>query len=299
MASVGDIEDLKPCKKSEVVSISRRTDIPAFYMKSFVVHMIQGYIDVPNPRNPSQVSRISLKPTEVKCMSWWSKNYGPWIKAYLKNKVLFDSYPSHIFNFTINSESELETGVKISVQERLAQLSFLVEHFGSESIKYRFDPITHYHRIGSKQIINNLDQFEEIVSTISGMGVKQVIFAFAIPFPKSVRRMKERGKILVTLTDSQKKIVLDELLEIASKYGVTMASCSNNSLVGYNNIVPSSCIDSQVIDSILKEKGLPCLKSKRKDSGQRDECNCVVSRDVGSYEQKCQHSCDYCYANPT
>lgn len=58
----------KGIMKSPIISCSRRTDIPAFLMEWVVRRIKEGYVDVVNPFNRKQVNRISLKPSDVKCI---------------------------------------------------------------------------------------------------------------------------------------------------------------------------------------------------------------------------------------
>nr|QBK84528.1 MAG: protein of unknown function DUF1848 [Pithovirus LCDPAC01] len=94
-----DVEDLAKEKKMshyEIISCSRRTDIPAGYLRKYLKAFEQGWIDVPNPRN-GHVYRISLTPFSpdnpkgVKVVSWWSKDYGKWIKVYKRKKKFFSA----------------------------------------------------------------------------------------------------------------------------------------------------------------------------------------------------------------
>ena len=48
-----------------IVSVSRRTDIPAFYFDWFCNRLQNGYVDVVNPFNRKQVSRVSIKSEAV------------------------------------------------------------------------------------------------------------------------------------------------------------------------------------------------------------------------------------------
>lgn len=48
-----------------IVSVSRRTDIPAWYADWFFARLRAGYADVCNPYRPQQVSRVMLTPEAV------------------------------------------------------------------------------------------------------------------------------------------------------------------------------------------------------------------------------------------
>ncbi len=56
-----------------VISASRRTDIPAFYLKSFMDGMDQGVFHVKNPYN-ALVKRVEVSPEQVHSIVFWSKN---------------------------------------------------------------------------------------------------------------------------------------------------------------------------------------------------------------------------------
>lgn len=50
-------------------------------------------------------------------------------------------------------------------------------------------------------------------------------------------------------------------------------------------------------DAIILSPDLYAVKkNNNKDSGQRQFCGCIVSKDIGQYNT-CPHLCEYCYAN--
>ncbi|MFR9189691.1 MAG: DUF1848 family protein [Anaerotruncus massiliensis (ex Togo et al. 2019)] len=51
-----------------ILSVSRRTDIPAYYSAWFLNRLAEGFVLVPNPHNPRQLSRIPLSPETVDCI---------------------------------------------------------------------------------------------------------------------------------------------------------------------------------------------------------------------------------------
>lgn len=288
-----DIEDLGKLVTSEIISASRRTDIPAFYMGQVVDAMKEGRITATNRYGHSDI--ISLDPKDVKCIVWWSKNYKNWLIKYKENKKLFDQYKA-VFNYTITGGDELEPGLTSSLDERLDQLKELCELFGPETIKYRFDPIVTYLDMKTGEKKDNLANFKKIIKFVGGCGVKEVIFAFCLPYKNVCARMKKYGKLLVNPSDEEKHAILDMMIKVTDKYGMRLSSCCNNELNGYEDkVFPSKCVDGKAIEGILGEK----LKKNFKDKGQRDECNCAFSKDIGSYTMQCANQCFYCYSNPT
>ena len=87
---------------TKIISVSRRTDIPAFYADWFMQRIKDGYAGHVNPYN-GKPYLISLRPENVSCFVFWSKNYSPFIK-YLPdlNKLGYNFY----FNFTITGLPE-------------------------------------------------------------------------------------------------------------------------------------------------------------------------------------------------
>ena len=281
--------------KSPIISCSRRTDIPAFLMDWVIERIKVGYVDVVNPFNRKQINRVSLDPKIVKCFVWWSKNFGEWIKEYIKNKNLFKSYKGHVFQFTINSPSELEKNLNISVKERFKQLKWLIKEFGISAISYRYDPIIFYRNKDSDRSKNNLDQFKYIVENVANLGVKELIFSFATIYPKVKNRMDARGYIPIDPPLKKKREILNRLIKICFDYNIQMKACCQPNLLKLEGIKQAHCIDAYKIEQLINEK-IP----KIKDTGQRKDCGCFKSKDIGGYTGifRCRHNCDYCYASP-
>ena len=114
-----------------VISASKRTDLPAFYLPKLLQWVEAGWVDVPNPmfrHHPDPLKRlthVSLLPEHVRAIVWWSKNYGPYLKLHQR----LERYSIQSFQFTINSRRSdlawLEPDVP-SVAEALRQVGELV-----------------------------------------------------------------------------------------------------------------------------------------------------------------------------
>jgi len=255
----------------------------------------EGYVDVTNPFNKSQISRVSLNPDDVKCWVWWSKNLENWIESYESNQELFRSYKGHCFQFTINSPSELEKNLRVSLEKRFKQLDWLIQEFGINTINYRYDPIILYKKKDSNKVLSNLDKFEYIIENVASKGIKEMIFSFATIYPKVQKRMNTRDKIPIDIAVDKKLEILQRLMGICEKYNMKMKACCQPDLLNIKGIEQAHCIDATQIKKIVSEE-----ISKARDTGQRKDCGCFKSRDIGGYTGifRCKHNCDYCYASP-
>ena len=120
-----------------ILSVSRRTDIPAFYMPWFMNRLREGYVMVRNPMNYHQVSRVSLSPEVIDCIVFWTKNTMP-LTPHLGEIAL--QYPFYI-QYTLNPYGrDLEPGLP-PLAQRLASACAIAEQFGSKHVVWRYDPI--------------------------------------------------------------------------------------------------------------------------------------------------------------
>ena len=105
-----------------IISVSRRTDIPAFYSSWFFNRLKAGFVLVPNPRISKQLSRISLSPDIIDCIVFWTKN-----PSCMLNKLTELSKYSFYFQFTLTAyQADIEKHLP-SLQKRIAIFKQLAE----------------------------------------------------------------------------------------------------------------------------------------------------------------------------
>ena len=284
--------------KKIVISASRRTDIPAFYMKWFMRRIDMGWFDVVNPYN-KHVSIVPAGQDKVHTILFWSKNFGPFIKNGFGEKLKKKRYNLY-FNFTINSrESLLEPNVP-ALEERMRQLEYLCRNFGAGSISWRFDPICFYKTKDGK-IHDNLHDFNYISSKVSQYGIKRCITSFMDDYHKIRKRTaKIPGFAFIDPPiETKSKIVLKMKDELSDK-NISLQTCCEKELLSIlpenSGITKSSCVPNDLLIELFGGH-----LSLKKDSGQRikNGCGCKVSTDIGSYSlHPCYHNCLFCYANP-
>jgi Domain of unknown function (DUF1848) len=281
-----------------VISASRRTDIPAFYMDWFMEQIKKGMFDVVNPYN-RRMLRVPATPDKVHTIVFWSKNFDPFIKGRFGEKLSAMGY--HLFfNFTLNSNSILLEPQIPSLARRLDQLRALSRDYDPRSINWRFDPVCFF-RFDKQPVKNNLDDFSRIAAWASQCGVSRCVTSFMDDYAKIKKRIASMpGFSFIDPVLSEKiKILLNMEKELAGKNMDLCTCCEKEvleALPSGSGIRSSSCIPNDLFVKIFGGN----LSFKR-DIGQRTAagCGCMVSADIGSYHlHPCYHNCLFCYANP-
>lgn len=263
-----------------IVSVSRRTDIPAFYGEWFHNRLKAGYALVRNPFNLRQVRRVELNPAVVDCFVFWSKDPAPFL-SFLDELSDYAYY----FQFTLNPYgNELEPALP-KLDERIATFQELTKKIGPERVIWRYDPVLFTPELDEAY---HQTQFAKLAATLEGH-TRRVILSFLTPYRKTLRNLA--GFKLNLPGEAAKQRLVTAFVQIASSCGMITAVCCESSNHNETGATPARCVDPNLISVI---SGRPF--SDRKDTGQRKLCGCTASVDIGAYNS-CPHCCLYCYAN--
>lgn len=263
-----------------ILSVSRRTDIPAFYSEWFFNRIKEGFVYVRNPMNIHQVSRIKLSPDVIDCIVFWSKNPRPMLNRLHE----LDGY-MYYFQFTINT---YDMGIEQNVPTKngiIETFKELASRIGPERVIWRYDPIILSENI---TLDYHIRYFEEIARRLQGH-TKTCVISFLDLYKKTERNLKNTSAR--ELTESEMIKIATHISLIAHRYGITVQSCAEKIELNCISIRHGHCIDNVLIEDLL---GVKLVVSK--DKNQRSECGCVQSIDIGEYNT-CSHNCKYCYAN--
>ena len=268
-----------------IVSVSRRTDVPAFYGDWFMRRVREGFAGVVNPFGGKRYL-ASLKPEDVACLVFWSKNFTPFVDHLeTLDRLGYRFY----FNYTLTGvPSVFESDV--DKQDALKTLKYLSRRYSPKHINWRFDPI-----VPSTVCDGDfcLRAFERLAVELEGI-VERCYFSFVMPYSKVRRNFQELEQttgVRVINRDEDYRIELaGRLASLAEVHGIRMYSCCGDYLVG-NRIQKAHCIDGALIEQLFVPDGLSYARKPT-----RQGCGCTESIDIGTYDT-CPHGCLYCYAN--
>ncbi|HLI06717.1 MAG TPA: DUF1848 domain-containing protein [Ktedonobacteraceae bacterium] len=271
-----------------IISASYKTDIPTFYGEWFMNRLRAGYCRMVNPYG-GQRYKVGLKREEVDGFVFWTKNIGPFLK-YLP-EVREKGYP-FIVQHSINGyPRELEARV-INYEQTVEHMHTLANEYGPDVAIWRYDPIVfssltppYWH----------LDNFAKLAKALEG-ATNEVIISFAQIYRKTKRNMDDAAKEYgfdwydhETITQEQGKSFALELFHQALKHGITLKVCSQAAFLTPGVVEEARCVDAERLEKVAGK----AIEAKLK--GNRKECGCFESRDIGEYDT-CPHGCVYCYA---
>lgn len=264
-----------------ILSVSRRTDIPNYYPEWFINRVREGYFYVRNPMNAHQISKIPITPDIVDCIVFWTKNPKNML-PYLDEIKEYKYY----FQYTITGYGKgVERGVPDKKREVIPTFIELSEKIGREKVIWRYDPILVTDKYTLKY---HVKAFSSIAEQLRGY-TEKVVISFVDLYDKTKRNTKELNMKQMTYEDM--RFIATEMADIACKNGFKIESCAENIDLQNVGIKHGSCIDSKLISKIIG-----CKIDVAKDKNQRQECGCVESVEVGTYNT-CKNGCRYCYAN--
>ena len=265
-----------------ILSVSRRTDIPAFYPKWFVNRVRDGFVYVRNPFNADQISRIPLGEDIVDCIVFWSKNPEPIIE-YLP-EISEKYHGAFYFQYTVNAYGhDMEPAVP-SLRKRIDTFKRLSDTYGPERVIWRYDPIllteTYSPAWHRKQFEIVFDELRHYTDTC--------VISFIDMYDKTVKNTRPYG--ISAPAAEEIDVLAAAFSSVARGSGVRIRTCAEGVDLNRYGIAPNSCIDQAQIERII---GCPI---KAKPDRQRDNCRCIECADIGLYNT-CLHGCRYCYAN--
>lgn len=261
-----------------ILSVSRRTDIPAHYSEWFLNRLKAGYVLVRNPVNHAQISRVNLSPDVIDCIVFWSKdprNLIPYLPEI--ERMGYRYY----FQFTLTpygKDLEPHLRNKEEIEQTLLTLS---EKIGKQRIVWRYDPIILNQTIS---IDYHKEQFARMCERFSN-AVRSVTISFVDRYPKL------KTDFIRPITSEEMQELGCFIAETAARYHLPVQTCCETEDLSSYGITKASCIDPQIVEE-LADRHITI----NRDKNQRPGCGCCESFDIGVYNT-CPSGCVYCYAN--
>ena len=268
-----------------IVSASYKTDIPAFYGKWFRNRLEAGYCRMANPYNRNQRFTVSLRREDVDGFVFWTKNIAPFMGVL--DEVHYLGFP-FIVHYTINAYPRALESRVVDAKRSIESLCEVAEKYGPRTAIWRYDTIilssltdANFHR----------QNFATLAKELSG-STDEVVVSFMQVYGKTRSNMNEAARRQGFEWDDpasdQKRELLDDLVEIASRYRMQLTICTQPDLM-VTGAAEARCIDAQ---RLMDVAGRPFRARIR---GVRSGCGCFEARDIGDYDT-CPHGCVYCYA---
>jgi len=228
---------------------------------------------------------------------------------------LDENIPNYYFQYSLNDYDKEGYEAKVpSVESRIKTFKELSKRLGKKRVVWRYDPL----------ILTDAIDVDELLRRVKNIGdqlkdyTEKLVFSFAdIATYKKVQNNLNKEQVpYVEFTPQTMEAFAKGISAINKEWGFQLGTCSEKIDLDKYGIVHNKCIDDDLmIELFNQDKELmeflgveieePSLfeaerkitkKRNLKDKGQREDCGCVMAKDIGQYNT-CPHECNYCYAN--
>lgn len=240
------------------------------------------------PDQLAEILKQKCSPENVHTLVIWTKN----VTNLFNHQPLFDKvqrYDQIFIHYTVTGMggSNLEPGIQ-TPEKAMKWLDKIVNLTKNpKRVRFRFDPIVHMQFCDGTDY-TNLHWFEKLAPLIQASGIRDVSISWMSAYRKVVSRLRKSNIEVIEISENQWQQEYEYLSAVADKFGLTLHGCC------VPQLPHSRCIDGFLFNE-LHPGGEKC--STRKAKGQRSDCGCTESWDIGWYYE-CAHGCRYCYANP-
>ncbi len=260
-----------------VVSVSRRSDIPAFFPDRFGECLDRGFAEFPLPYSGTP-ARVALSRDRVAAFVFWTRNPVPFLPVL--RRLEREGYP-FVFQFTITGHPRsLEPGAPA---ERDAVRAFreLSRRIGPDRVLWRFDPI-----LPGEDPEGLVRRFDRLSAALEGSSFRCTA-SLAHPYRKSLRATRSLPGLFTARGGLRESV--ERIAERGARRGFGMLSCCSPLLASWG-IPAGACVDGELLRRLFPGSPVPA-----EPSPTRPGCRCSASRDIGRY-RTCRHGCLYCYA---
>ncbi len=265
-----------------VISASRRTDIPAFYMPWLLNRLRAGSASYANPFS-GQLHTVSLRPEHVHSIVFWTKNAAPLLPHL--GELEAGGYRFYL-HYTITGAPRILEPHTPDREHSVRAFRRLAELTSPRHVQWRFDPLLFTEEAGATFY---LERFRELAAALEG-ATRRCYFSFASFYGKALSRLKQAGIRYLDPSTEEKQAVVERMADIAGEHGIALYACCQEALAT-GRVQKAHCVDGELLAELFPDR--PPISQI---VPTREACGCYASRDIGAYDT-CPFGCLYCYAN--
>ncbi len=266
-----------------LLSASRRTDIPAFYMDWFVNRLEAGSLLTMNPFG-GQIYRIDLSREAVRGIVFWTRAPRGLLRHFDRVVRFSEALYCH---FTITGLSRPFETHNPALASQIAMFRALSDRLSPERLTWRFDPILLSCRTGPAETIDRFTQIARELAPYTG----KCVTSFVDRYGKTRRGLDRLERTAGVRVDEpsldERRALVTDLASRADDFGLELELCTEPELEGLG-LSASGCIGQQVAELLDPDRAYDSQPT-------RTGCTCVRAVDIGAYDS-CPFGCVYCYA---